>query len=118
MTYHIEHNEIQAQTYRQLGCRPDWTKDPWLHNMPEVGNHVLCRDIHLQKDLHRRLKRLEILNIQPRFAVSRFLNESFFVVAVAEQINATTSTGFGYKACLEQATLRLQATPLYKKFEI
>ena len=46
---------------------------------------VLCRDVHLQKELHRRrpasVKRLEILNIQPRFAVSPFLRSNHFFVA-------------------------------------
>ena len=64
------------------------------------------------------VKRLEILNIQPKFAVSPFLRSNhFFVVAVAGQIPTTTSTGDGSKACLEQAISRLQATPLSKKFE-
>ena len=40
-----------------------------------------------------------------------------FVLAVAGQIPATTSTGFCFKACLEQALSRLQAIPLSKKFE-
>ena len=44
--------------------------------------------------------------------------ESFFVVAVAGQIPATTSIGDRFTACLEQAISRLQATPLSKKFEI
>ena len=52
--YHIEQNGIQTQAYRRLGCRPDWTNDPWLHETPEVGDHVLCRDVHLQKELHLR----------------------------------------------------------------
>ena len=44
------------------------------------------------------VKRLEILNIQPRFAVSPFLRSNhFFVVAVAGQIPATTSTGMAPK---------------------
>ena len=64
------------------------------------------------------VKRLEILNIQPRFAVSPFLRSNhFFVVAVAGQIPATTSTEDGSKACLEQAISRLQATPLSTFFE-
>ena len=111
-------NGIQTQAYRRLGCRPDWTNDLWLHQTPEVGHHVLCRDVHLQKELFV-VKRLEILNIRPRFAVSPFLRSNhFFVVAVAGQIPATTSTGDGSKACLYQAISRLQATPLSKKFEI
>ena len=64
------------------------------------------------------VKRPEILNIQPRFAVSPFLRSNhFFVVAVAGQIPATTSTEDGSKACLEQAISRLQATPLSTFFE-
>ena len=49
--HHIERNAIQTQAYRRLGCQTDWTNDPWLHQTPEVGNHVLCRDVHLQKEL-------------------------------------------------------------------
>ena len=63
--------------------------------------------------------RPELIDIQRRFAVSHFLRSSgFFVVEVAGQIPATTSTGFCFTACLEQAISRLQATPLSKKFEI
>ena len=47
--YHIEQNGIQTQAYRRLGCRPDWTNDPWIHQTPEVGHHVLCSDVQLQK---------------------------------------------------------------------
>ena len=77
-----------------------------------------CRDARLQKELHLRLKRLEILNIQPSFVVSSFLRSNHFFVAVAGQIPATTSTGFRLKVCLEQAISRLQVTPLSRKFEI
>ena len=55
------------------------------------------------------VRRLEILNIQRRFALSRFLRwNHFFVVAVAVagQIPSTTSTGFRFTACLEQAISR------------
>ena len=57
------------------------------------------------------VKRLEIRGL----TLSQI--ESFFVVAVAGQIPATTSTEDGSKACLEQAISRLQATPLSTFFE-
>ena len=62
------------------------------------------------------LRKIRYSNELGRLTLSQI--ESFFVVAVAGQMSAIISTGFRFKACLEQAISRLQATPLSKKFEI
>ena len=80
--YHIEQNGIQTQAYRQLGCRPDWTKlmiSGFTRRQKSDTMSFSATSISKKNSIFV-VKRLEILNVQPRFAVSPFLRSNHFLL--------------------------------------
>ena len=129
--YHIKQNGIQTQAYRRLGCRPDWTNDPWLP-APYARSRKPCplprRPSPLEKKLHLRLKRLEIQYSPEIRGLTLSKIESFFVVAVAGQILKPLQQGFAsqhawnkpYRGCklpLSARNSKFQWWKVYYVFE-
>ena len=74
--YHIEQNGIQTQANRRLGCRqmiPGFTRRQKSDTMSFTMSISKKNSIFV-------VKRLEIPNIQPRFAVSPFLRSNHFLL--------------------------------------